>query len=183
MPRAAQSSRSADPPMLRVMLSTGDRSGWLRAYYAATPLFALADFVLGASVRAAAFGARPGLRSAYYGLCVACLALSFARPGWSSAVALAESSLNLLLLVLAVFLPYWALADAVLDGRAVAHPFSPGFVVNFCLAGAIWTASCYETTLASAPPGRTRARRPRAAPAPRAPRSGPPPASPSSASR
>ena len=136
--------------MVRGMASARDRFGWLRAYYAATPLFALADFVFGASVRAAAFDARPGLRSAYYGLCVACLALSFARPAWSSAVALAESSLNLLLLVLAVFLPYWALAEAVLDGRAVANPFSPGFVVNFCLAGAIWTAGFYETTLAGA---------------------------------
>ena len=164
---------------------TGRREGfgWLRAYYAATPLFVLADFAFGANVRAVAFDTRPGLRSAYYVLCVACLGLSFARPAWSSAVALAESSLNLLLLLLAVFLPYWALAEAVLDGRAVANPFSPGFMVNFLMAGAIWTASFQETTLATAPRERTRARRPRGAPAPPAPRSAHPPASPSSASR
>jgi hypothetical protein len=164
---------------------TGRREGlgWLRGYYAATPLFVLADFVFGANVRAVAFDTRPGLRSAYYVLCVACLGLSFARPAWSGAVALAESSLNLLLLVLAVFLPYWAVADAVLDGRSVASPFSPGFLVNFLMAGAIWTAGCYETTLATAPRGRMRARRPRGAPALPAPRSGRPPASPSSASR
>jgi hypothetical protein len=155
----------------------------LRAYYAATPVFVLADFVFGANVRAVAFEARPGLRAAWYGLCLACLGVSLARPAWSGAVALAESSLNLLLLVLAVFLPYWAVAEAVLDGRAVAHPFSPAFLVNFLLAGAVWTTGFYETTLASAPRGRTRARRPRGAPAPPARRSGRPPASPSSASR
>ncbi len=164
---------------------TGRREGfdWLRGYYAATPLFVLADFVFGANVRAVAFDARPGLRLAYYVLCVACLGLSLARPTWSGAVALAESSLNLLLLVLAVFLPYWAVAEAVLDGRSVASPFSPGFLVNFLMAGSIWTAGCYETTLATAPRGRMRARRPRGAPALPAPRSGRPPASPSSASR
>jgi hypothetical protein len=154
----------------------------LRAYYAATPGFVLADFVFGANVRAVAFDARPGLRAAYYALCLACLGLSLVRPAWSAAVALAESSLNLLLLVLAVFLPYWALAEAVLDGRAASHPFSPAFLVNFFLAGTVWTTGFYETTL-SAAPGRTRARRPRGAPAPPAPRSGRPTASPSSASR
>jgi hypothetical protein len=116
-----------------------------RAYYAATPLFALADFACGANVRAAAFAARPGLRAGYYALCIACLALALARPAWSGAVALAESSLNLLLLTLAVFLPYFAAAEAALDGRPFASPFSPAFVVNFLLAGAVWTASSYET--------------------------------------
>ena len=165
------------------MTRLADRFDWLRAYYAATPLFALADFVCGANVRAAAFAAQPGLRAGYYAMCLACLGLSFARPAWSGAVALAESSLNLLLLVLAVFLPYYAAAEAALDGRPFASPFSALFVVNFFLAGAVWTASSYETLLTSAPRGRTRARHPRGAPAPRAPRSVRPPASPSSASR
>ena len=43
----------------------------LRYYFNATPLFALADWLLGVNIRAVAFESHPRLRAAYYAACVA----------------------------------------------------------------------------------------------------------------
>ena len=49
----------------------------------------------------------------------------------------------LLLLVLAVFLPYYALVDSVSEAGVGANPFTPSFVTNFLLASGIWCATFY----------------------------------------
>lgn len=116
---------------------------WIEAYYGLTPLFALADWLFGENVRAAGLAGYPGLRAAYYGVCVGCFVLAHYRTRWAGAIGLGESSFNLLLLVLSVFLPYYALIESVSESGTGENPFTPQFVANFLLAGGVWCASYY----------------------------------------
>lgn len=118
---------------------------WLEAYYGATPLFAALDWTLGANVRAVALAGHPGWRLAYYAACLACAVLVWRRPAWSELVGLAESSANLLLLALAVWLPYLALAEQLADGAPASHSFTPGFLANLALSGAVCILSAWTS--------------------------------------
>jgi hypothetical protein len=124
----------------------GDAVRWIRLYYGLTPVFAVADWLFGAPVRAAAFASEPGLRAVYYGMCLACLGVLYLRPAWSTAVILTESSANLLLLVLSVFLPYYAMAEQALNGQLLHNPFDTVFALNFLLAGGVWVAVFQSVT-------------------------------------
>ena len=117
---------------------------WIEGYYGLTPLFVLADWVFGENVRAVGLAGFPGLRAGYYAACLGCFGLAHYRPAWASSVAVAESTLNLLLLLLSVFLPYYALIDRVSESGGGANPFSPEFMVNFAIAGGVWCASYYS---------------------------------------
>ena len=132
-----------------------DAVRWIRLYYGLTPVFAIADWWFGAPVRAAGFASEPGLRAVYYSMCLACLGLLYVRPAWSTAVTLSESSANLLLLILSVFLPYYAMAEQALDGQPLQNPFGIAFVLNFLLAGSVWVVVFQSVT------ARTTRRRPR----------------------
>jgi hypothetical protein len=113
---------------------------WIEAYYLATPLFALADW-LGANVRAVGLAGHPEIRAGYYVICTCAGALVHLRPSWSAGVGLLESSANVLLLVLAVVLPYYdAVASVAAGGGASPLPMTPGFLVNFLISGAVWTS-------------------------------------------
>jgi hypothetical protein len=118
--------------------------GWIIGYYALTPLFWLADGVYGANLRAVALQDAEGWRTLYYLICTLSGAALWLRPAWTDALALFESSLNLLLLVLGVLLPYWRLADQISSGQAViATPYTPELVVNFMIAGSVALAAFY----------------------------------------
>jgi len=90
----------------------------LEAYYLVTPLFFLYDLLVGASIRIAAIPA-PELRYAYYALVFALGFLVRKRPRTGPIVGIAESSVNLLLLVLSVMLPIWNAVDAAASGGAL----------------------------------------------------------------
>jgi hypothetical protein len=110
----------------------------VRLYYLATPAFAVADW-LGANVRAVGLAGHPEWRAAYYAVCTLAGALLYLRPRWSDAVGLGEASVNVLLLVLAVFVPYYDAVSAVAaGGLPPALPHSVWFVANFLLSGSIW---------------------------------------------
>lgn len=133
------------------------RRHWLEAYYAATPAFALLDWQLGANVRAVGLADHPELRAAYYAVCVGCAAVAWLRPAWAGLVGLAESGVNLLTLVLSIFVPYLALADAVLRDEAPRHsPITPALVLNFCLAAGVALALFYGRGGAGLGPTRLR---------------------------
>ncbi len=122
-----------------------DPRRWLEGYYLVTPLFVAADWIFGANVRAAGLADWPLLRAAYYVACGGCFCLAHFRPGWALAVGIAESSFNLLLLVLAVFLPYYALIESVSQSGTGANPFTPAFVTNLLIASSAWCLSYYGT--------------------------------------
>lgn len=102
--------------------------------YLATPAFALLDWAAGVPARAAGIP-DPGWRTAYYGMLMGCWLLCRYVPGSAPFVGLAESSVNLLLLLLSVLLPIWTLGDRVLAGGA-PEPFpAPGVWWNLAISG------------------------------------------------
>lgn len=111
------------------------RSSVLTAYYLATPLFVVPDVVFSLPVRAAGIPS-PGARWAYYALL---LALGLVCRRWPDAApwtGMAESAVNILLLILAVMIPIWSMPDAALAGEPLPDPFGAVSVFTFILSGA-----------------------------------------------
>jgi hypothetical protein len=122
---------------------TGLPVSWIRVYYLATPLFAVADW-LGANVRAVGLDGHPGWRLAYYAFCTIAGVVLKVRPRWAAVVGLTEASVNLLLLVLSVFLPYYdAVASVAAGGTSIDLPFGLGFLANLIISGVVW-ATVFE---------------------------------------
>jgi hypothetical protein len=117
----------------------------LRAYYLGTPLFMLFDLLWGLNVRAVALEHLPAARYLYYAFCLACGVATLRWPGWTGPVGVAESSVNVLLLILGVFLPYFAAIRALAEGQAVTNPFTPQFLVNFALSATAGTVGFYKS--------------------------------------
>jgi len=114
------------------------RPRWIGAYYLATPLFAIADW-LGADVRAVGLAAHPGLRLGYYLLFFLAGGVLQVKPSWSAPIGLIESSVNVFLLILSVVLPYYDQVRVLADGDIPADlPMSLGFLVNFLISGGVW---------------------------------------------
>jgi hypothetical protein len=112
----------------------------VEAYYLATPLFFLADVVMGLSIRVSALG-DPGLRYLYYAFALGCGVVARTKPRAAPFVGIAESSLNVLLLVLSIMLPIFQLPDQFLAGEAVTAPISGLRLANFALSGTILVTS------------------------------------------
>lgn len=117
----------------------------LTAYYLATPLFALLDLGAGVSVRAAAIeGTAP--RVAYYAVLVVLGVLCRIRPSVAPWIGMGESSLNLLLLILAVLLPIWGASDAVLAGGALTGPeMIMERTMNLAIGGTVLVVSFHRS--------------------------------------
>ena len=112
----------------------------IEAYYLATPLFFLVDIFLSFPIRVSAL-ADPGLRYLYYAFALGCGVASRVRPKVGPYVGLAESSLNILLLVLSVMLPIAQLPDLVFAGESLPAPLSGLTLANFMLSGGILVVS------------------------------------------
>ena len=112
----------------------------IEAYYLATPLFFLVDIFLSFPIRVSAL-ADPGLRYLYYAFALGCGVASRVRPKMGPYVGLAESSLNILLLVLSVMLPIAQLPDLVFAGESLPAPLSGLTLANFVLSGGILVVS------------------------------------------
>ena len=115
----------------------------VRGYYLATPLFAVADFALGWNVRVPFLDALPPLRWAYYAGGLALGLLAVARPAWTAAIGLAESTLDIALLVIGTMTAYYAHLGAVAaePDAVVASPFDGAAVANLLLAAVVFGAS------------------------------------------
>lgn len=121
----------------------GARDDLIQAYYLATPLFWVLDVALHAPIRAAALP-DPGWRLAYYLFATGCGILARWRPRLTPFIGLAESSVNLLLLLLSVLLPIFTLPARVAEGAEVSLPFGPAQLINVCLSGFILLISFYR---------------------------------------
>lgn len=112
-------------------------------YYLATPFFAAVDLAVGAPVRVS--GVLPGGgRAAYYAVLLVLGLLCRARPGATPWVGMAESSVNLLLLLLGILLPIWSMTDAVLAGGPMAGGLTPATAANALLAGGALVVSFHR---------------------------------------
>lgn len=130
-----------------------DRYRLLQLYYlSGTPLFVLLDLMFGANIRVAALEPYPVLKYGYYLVCLGCGVLTRAVPHLSAAVALIESSLNVLLLILGAFVPYFRLIEQVVaNGTVETAAMTPALVMNFAISAAIWIISFYRNPLLSGP--------------------------------
>ncbi len=116
--------------------------GWARTYYAATLVFALADGLAGANVRAVGFAAWPELRGLYYAACGVCCLVCWRAPSWSAPVTLLESSVNVTVLCASVLAPTWGLAL----GNSPASPANLAqVVINFLISGSAATLAFYQS--------------------------------------
>ena len=110
-------------------------------YYYMTPLFILLDYVWGISIRVTVFDSMPMYKNLYYGFCILCGVFVYAVPKLTPAVALFESSINFLITVLAVFMPYINFISKTDDYLTADLPTAAGFdtphIINILLAGTI----------------------------------------------
>jgi hypothetical protein len=116
------------------------RVGLVVGYYLATPAFAVADLYFGVPVRVA--GVLPtGPRVAYYAVVFSLGLLCLRQPRATPWVGMLESSANLLVLLLSILLPIWALPDAVMSGGPITGGLTPAGAMNALLSGAALTLS------------------------------------------
>jgi hypothetical protein len=117
------------------------RNSFARFYFYITPLFILLDYIFGINVRVSALEAMPTYKNLYYGFCILCGICMFIIPRYSAIVALFESSINIMMLVLGIILPYiqtiTALMDDVLgaDFKALEESFKVQPMVNLAIVG------------------------------------------------
>ena len=116
------------------------RNSIARWYFYITPLFILLDYILGLNVRVSALDSMPGYKNLYYGFCILCGIGAFIVPGYSAIVALFESSINIMMIVVGVFLPYVRnvlYADDILnaDFKAIEAAIKVEPIVNLVIVG------------------------------------------------
>lgn len=143
-------SRAA-PPDLRLLERLWDQL--IPLYFLATPVFAAVDLLGGDPVRAAGLP-RPGWRVGYYVVLMVLGLLCRARPSLAPAVGMAESSVNLLLLILSVMMPIWDLPSQVLADEPVGGVLTSAQLWNVAIAGSMAILSFHRHRRAVATPGR-----------------------------
>ena len=120
------------------------KNSFARWYFYITPLFILLDYFLGINIRVSALETMPLYKNLYYGFCILCGICMYIIPRYSAVVALFESSINIMMLVLGIFLPYirtiTELMDDVLGADFTAleeslkvQPMVNLFIVGSCL--------------------------------------------------
>lgn len=107
----------------------------MRAYYAATIVFLFLDYVFDVNVRIAFFESSTALRTAYYGVCFACLALMLWRPAWTVIISAFESLMTLSALIISFGMRVILISDSVLQGYGSVVTLSE--VINFLMSGSI----------------------------------------------
>jgi len=143
-------------------MSTYDRHFIPRWYYYATPLFILLDYLAGINVRVAALDSLPLHKNAYYGFCIICALGISIFPKYSVVVVLLESTINFLMVILLLLLPYVRFAmleDILSTDWGSGSGFSVPRVINLLLAGFIAAlaiqASSRKLAISSFPPEQT----------------------------
>ena len=91
------------------------KNSFARWYFYITPLFILLDYILGINIRVSALETMPLHKNLYYGFCILCGICMYIIPRYSAVVALLESSINIMMLVLGIFLPYIRTITALMD--------------------------------------------------------------------
>ncbi len=127
----------------------GDRYRLFQFYYLATPIFVLVDIIYGTNIRVAALEQYPVLKYLYYILCMGCAVATRAIPRLSAVVALIESSVNILLLILGVFIPYYQLIQQLMSNQTVVENkvITTEIMTNFMISGTIWVISFFRNPL------------------------------------
>lgn len=118
---------------------------WPQVYYSLTLVFALVDWTTGANIRAVGLDNAPGIRAGYYVVCLLCAVVIHYRPIWGVPITLLESSLNVGVLVLSVFVAYYGMVDAIEGPGPFTHPIDSRFMLNFIISGGAGTVVFYQS--------------------------------------
>ena len=122
-----------------------DLNRLLTLYYGVgTLVFWGIDMVLAAPIRASFIG-RPGLRIGYYLALLALAALCRWRPTAAPLVGIAESSVNLLLVMMSILMPVWGLTDQALAGGELGLPFTTWTLLNALLSGLVFVYTFHRS--------------------------------------
>ena len=121
-------------------MSFGFRNSIARWYFYITPLFILLDYFGGVNVRVSALDSVPLYKNLYYGFCILCGICMYIIPRYSAVVALFESSINFMMIVLGIFLPYVQnilYVDDILnsDFKAMEESINIQPIVNLLIVG------------------------------------------------
>ena len=108
----------------------------ITSYYLATPLFALLDFYWSAPIRAVAIPS-PRVRAAYYAGCLAIGFLVRRRRRLAPAAGIAESSVNLTLLLAGILLAVYGMTDQVMAGSEPYLALPAGWPAAALLYGGV----------------------------------------------
>lgn len=118
-------------------------------YYYATPLFILLDYLLGINVRVSALDTMPLYKNLYYGFCILCGLCMYISPRYSSVVALLESAINYVLMILLLLMPYIRCLmqeDIIGEGWQNVESLSPEQITNLLIA-ALVAAYAFKTSI------------------------------------
>ena len=118
--------------------------GFVSGYLLGTPLFLIVDLLFDAPFRVAALQ-DSNTRFLYYGVAFGCGMLSRARPRLEPWIGMGESAFNILLLILAIIMPIWDVADAALADQPLVSPFDGISIVNFVLSGSMLCVGFYTS--------------------------------------
>ena len=111
-----------------------------KLYYAITPAFILLDYFCGINIRVSVLDNFPLYKGLYYGFCILCGVIIFLIPRSSPFVALIESIIIIVMIVLGVFMPYLqSITESfdILNADLETMYISPEHIINFVLAGSI----------------------------------------------
>jgi hypothetical protein len=109
-------------------------------YYYATPLFILLDYLAGINVRVSALDSMPLYKNAYYGFCIICAFCIYISPKYSPIVALFESAINYVLMILLLLRPYIRCLmqeDIIGEGWQNVEALNPQHITNLVLAALV----------------------------------------------
>jgi hypothetical protein len=115
---------------------------FIRAVYWSTPLFVALDLLYGVSLRIPFLDFMPGAKAVYYAADLACAIAITARPRWTAAIGLAESTLTIALLVLSTGAAYLTVLESAGSPEVVIlNPFTPEAVASLAVSAAVLAAS------------------------------------------
>jgi hypothetical protein len=114
-------------------------------YLVGTPVFALLDYFLGISVRAAFLDGWPAARYAYYGVCFGCGLAAWRAPTKARFIAMAESTVNIVLLIFSIMLGYYATIDRVANDLPTDGLIGPQRAANLAIAAAALMFSYFRS--------------------------------------
>ena len=121
---------------MREVRNNNYKNSLIRWYFYITPLFILLDYFWGFNIRISALDSEPTYKYLYYGLCILCGVLMYILPNYSAITALFECSINVMLLILILILPYARIITTVTedamgaDFKALQESFSVDSIIN-----------------------------------------------------
>ncbi|MHC4727600.1 MAG: hypothetical protein ACYS17_10280 [Planctomycetota bacterium] len=117
------------------------RNSFVKLYFYITPVFILIDYIFGINIRVAALDSAPTYKILYYGFCILCGVCIFIIPRYSAVVALFESTINIIMLVVGFFLQYMQTITGMMDDvigtdfKAVENSLTFESITNFAIVG------------------------------------------------